>query len=548
VAVPVVVLVRTPATAPEAAALAGRLVALGHADAAVIAGLESEQAGHPFSKIAERTARKLSRDGVVVEIGRAAGDQSSATVRSRAGTAARTELVLETLSAAGAPMPRVEVAEGSGEAWDVRIALGGKDVDALFEVKKKGPAQSAEPTLSVASPVAAADVLDDLHAATSETSSEELLVLRRLLLEPLVGAPRARSLPFVRACAANLGYTLHGPTSLGATDDALVLLPTKGETGRGATRPLALVARASGVRKLVVEVPHGFADGLRDLGMRLGTTLGADAILVGLEHGGGARGMAAMRLAHAVATAKADGRTPSVLVVRGAANANESAAASVTAAPSAPGTAAAAPGVVALGTWGGPEKGPLRDAVAEAFVRIGLRTEDRPLDLAARELGGRAVFGETPLVAVAVDATALRTISLDDARSTARILLGAGVPAMLGSASAAATRLLASIPEGAEPPSQDVFDLARRTTLEHSVVARRALASVVSSNAARIALVRGEAGDALVVVTKTKSGVFAGTFSTDPRSARASLPVQMKRFAECAATLDNGGTCRAEEP
>lgn len=526
----VVALVSSPATDPEAAALAGRLVREGRVDAAVVAGVD-EGAGGPFASAAKDAARALAaRDaepGVVLALAHTDEKSARIVLGPRAASAARVDATILALEAKVGPMLRRTGDPGDGV--DARIEIPTEGLVALLEGAASSP-------VSIASPAAAATVLDAVKVSDVAHSPEDLLALRRLLLEPLVGPNAPRSIPLLRARAAALGYELHGPSPLGDGTDALVLLPGP------ASRPIAIVARTHGVKGTVIEVPHGFRDGLRDVALRLASTVSADAVIFGLEHGGGARGGAAMRLAHAVATAPAAERKSGVVVLREA--------------PEGSGTA----GVVALGTWGGPAKHDLRTTVEKAFVGIGLATEDRPLDLAVREMSGRAVFGEVPVVSATVDATALRAISLDDARSTARVLASSGLPALEGSVPAIAEKLAASITTDAvdhEPPRIDVVELARRATVEHSIVARRTLAATISSTATRAALVRSKTGDFVVVVARVhephekagKHAWLAAAVSTDPRAPRAPLPpLHVKSLRDCAAALDAGGLCRAEVP
>src|SRR5262249_20825199 len=189
-------------------------------------------------------------------------------------------------------------------------------------------------------------LLDVAPPAIEPPSIEELLVLRRLVLEPLLDAsPDARSLPIARLAARALGYALHGPAPLEDGDAAFALVPAdpsrptdpKGAAlaprARGA---LGAIVRARGVRGAVVEVPHARRDGVRDFGIRVASALRADAIVVGLaRHEGYLTGDAAFREAHALATTPTKDREARVVVVRGE------------------GTDVDRAGVVALGRWGG---------------------------------------------------------------------------------------------------------------------------------------------------------------------------------------------------
>src|SRR5207248_7807598 len=106
-------------------------------------------------------------------------------------------------------------------------------------------------------------------------------------------------------------------------------------------KPIAIVARTSGVRGTVVELPLASSGDLRDGAIRLGANLHADAYLFGLEPGHGARGGPALRMAHAIATYPAEERRPELVLVRDGGPDWDDA------------------GVVALGAWGGSARGAL---------------------------------------------------------------------------------------------------------------------------------------------------------------------------------------------
>jgi hypothetical protein len=296
------------------------------------------------------------------------------------------------------------------------------------------------------------------------------------------------------------------------------------------SRPLALVVKARGAAGVVMEVPHAIGDGVRDLGLRLSASLQGDALLLGFEHGGAARGGPAMRLMHIVATTGDASSGNKVVVLR----------------PS-PETVSEL-GVVGVGAWGGESRIALSDQVKKAFGNIGLKSTDRPLDLAVRELGARSIFGNLPMVAAVVDATAVRELSLDEARGAARVLAAFGFPSLDTDLPSAAAKLAEQIPNGLSEPSEDVVDLGRRVASEQSVIARRSLEAAIANSAARAALVRSSAGDFLLVVEKRKGGFVAAATPTDPNLAsptQHAAPKEVASLKQCS-DLQAGGVCRAE--
>ncbi|MBI2392469.1 MAG: poly-gamma-glutamate biosynthesis protein PgsC/CapC [Deltaproteobacteria bacterium] len=526
----VTLVVDRPVGAPETAALAGRLVAEGRVDAAVIAGQQGDDTA-PFARATLEVARALSArgdtPGAVIALRRAEGAQGRVSVRGDGGSAARVDALVLALERATGPLPR---AAGPAQGPDVVIELPESAIAKLFA----GDPKATPP--SIASPAALATVLDDVRATTATASLEDLLALRRLVLEPLFTpstAPRPHLVTLVRASAGKLGYELLGPSPLADGGEAFVLRPA-------APRPFAAVVRTTGVTGTIVEVPHGFHDRMRDAAIRVTLGLGADALLLGLEHGGGSRGGNALRLAHAVASAEVAGRVANIVLLYEGIDERT------------------APGVVSIGAWGGVGREPLAALTRSTLSALGVQTIEGPLDLGPRELGARALFGETPLVAATLDRAALHALSLDESRFSARSLTTPALPALLthdGALVDAASKLAAAIPEGLPAPNVDVLDLARRSTMEQSIVARRSLAAVLSSSAARAGIVHGRQGDFLVLVARNDKGWIAAALpfdprapSFDPRAPRDSKVTEAKTLRDCAAVLDAAGVCRAAAP
>ncbi len=512
----VVLLIDQPVSAPETAALAGRLVAEGRADAAVIAGVAAESETH-FGRAARETARALAAHGtdagVVIALRRSADGDGRVTLGTASLAAARIDSMIMALEGTAGALPRKT--GGMPAAIDATIELPEGAIEKMFPIDHK--------PIALSSPAAMATTLDDIRTSTAPTSVEDLLALRRLVLDPLLGPPGTkRSVALMRMSANKLGYALLGPSQLASGGEGFVLMPVL-------PRPIAAVVKTAGVAGTIVEVPHGYQDGLRDVAVRVSNELGADAILFGLEHGGAARGAPALRLAHAIASSAVAGRTPRIVVLRSAADTETGEA-------------------VAIGAWGGAARDELAASVKKAFTGMGLSTNDMGMDLAVRELSGRAVFGDTPVVAASIGAGALRAVSLDEARGGSKMLASAGLTAYDGAVGDIATKLAATIPADATPPTVDVIDLARRATIEQSVVARRHLDDATRHSAARAGLVRAKHGDFVLVVARDAKGFFlAGATSTDPRAKANEQPITtVKSLKDCGPVLDAAGACRAE--
>lgn len=512
----VVLVVDHPVSAPETAALAGRLVAEGRADAVVIAGIEAELPTL-FGRATLETARALAARGtdagVVIALRRSADGNGRVTLGSESLAAARIDSMIMALEATAGALPRKTGAMPA--SVDATIELPESAIDKTFPVDTKA--------IAISSPAAMATTLDDIRTSSAPTSVEDLLALRRLVLDPLLGPPGTkRSVALMRMSAQKLGYALLGPAPLASGGEGFVLMPVL-------PRPIAAVVKTNGVAGTIVEVPHGYQDGLRDVAVRVANEVGADAILFGLEHGGAARGSGALRLAHAIASAAVAGRTPRIVVLRSAADGEVENAA------------------VAIGAWGGAARTELVASVKKAFTGMGLSTNDMGMDLAVRELSGRAVFGDTPVVAASIESGAMRSVSLDEARGGARVLASAGMTAYDGALVDIAGKLASSIPADAAAPTADIIDLARRSTIEQSVVARRQLEQLTTSSAARAGLVRAKNGDFVLVVARDGKGFLASATSTDPRAKVNDQPITtVKSLKDCAKALDASGACRAE--
>ena len=516
----IIAFVPRPVSSPEMAALAGKLLMDGAIDGVVIAGVEEGDRGTPFDKSGIDTARALAdrrtsgagEPGVVVALRRATGNEATATVASSAKSP-RLDALL-TMLGDKTTLTRTEAAPVGA---DVTIVLPESAFARLFDDQPKAA--------SLASPAALAAVLDGIKLDPHEPSPEDLLAVRRLLLDPLLAPPgTSKSWPLLRVSARALGYQIVGPAPMAGGGDGAVLIP--GDQ----PRPIALAVRTSGVGHTVLEVPQAWNDATRDLAVRVGAMIDADAIIFGFAPGGAARGGEAMRLAHALSTNAVPGRDASIVVLREGPTEWDNA------------------GVVTLGAWGGPSRGPLTDSVRKAFTGLGLDVADAPIDLAARELSGRAVFGDVPVVSAIIDANALRLVSLDDARGTTKLLSASGLAIYDGSVESVAERLARGLAPGAAAAPNDLAKLAQGAAIEGSIVARRALASALSTTAAGAAVARANDGEWLVVVGRDEKGLAVTAVSTDPRASKAQ-PAQtpsFKTLRECTPAISAGGACRAE--
>jgi hypothetical protein len=353
---------------------------------------------------------------------------------------------------------------------------------------------------------------------------EDLLGLRRLVLEPLLGVKDVTaSLPLIRTCAAALGYELLGPAQLPDGGQAVVL------RSKGTTGSIALLARLDKQTGLVVEAPLGTSQSLRSLALRLADRLHADAVLVGLDPEQGALGNTAFAEAHAAATWPADEHGSSIVLLRE----RELDVARSTSAE--------------LATWGGDASISLAERSVAGLEALGIDTTTAPIDLATAEQAGRSVFGSTALVAVTLDPRLLRTGAL--ARSEGALEAFASLPVRDAECGQVAIELATALPVGAPAAPAALLDSARRAAIERSVVARRTLEDALATSSTQAAVVRASTGIFLVVVGRRERALVVGAFPLALALPNSEAPaLASDSLAGCAEALVRGGTCRVMEP
>ena len=301
---PVVLLVADPRHDAACVAAAGRIVAKGAADIAVIAGVS--RPSDPWLETGAHSAARLLAEGGLLVTLSSDGGEHAAPKPAAPDVASRADLLL--------PQIRASLGDDGGSGRRLTTAVvDGRELHLTLDAVGWARAM-APPTerVELDTATAMAIALEDVRASTVRVDVEHLVALRRLLLEPLLGPTddaaepdAARALaPFA---AAMLGYTLTAPTR-------------RPERGRGRRAhpherglPIALVTRTSGVRARVVEAPLAARRGVRDLALRLDVALDADAVVLGEAWKGGMR-FGAAREAQAAVTDRA---LPEIFYVRG---------------------------------------------------------------------------------------------------------------------------------------------------------------------------------------------------------------------------------------
>jgi hypothetical protein len=525
-----VVYIPTPLASPEAAAYAGLLLGEKLADAVVIAGIEEPDGRARYESTGRSTARLVAdKMGPGVVIALVEGPHPSLVLHA-SGATQKSEAASWTTQA-GKTHAEMRITSTVDDDAHGPIDATLEVPAASMDLALAGPNEDLHPLSSAA---AMSLAFGELAPARYRSEPEDLLALRRLVVEPLLASSdEGRSLPRVRFAARTLGYRVIGPSPLPSGEPGLALVPD------GTARPLALVARAAGVRKVVIEVPQADSAEVRDLALRTASLSGADAVLFDLNPSPRGKDGPSMRLAHAAATFPQPGRTPSVVLVRQARAEQDQG------------------GVPTLSTWGpelvGPATSgygtkPLLAQVSSALARGGLGGQLAPIDLQSRELAGRALLGSTPLVVVVADVAALRTASLDRARSAARLFDRLGVESFDGEMRDALRTLRQALPRDLPDGPKDLPSTVERAAIEESVGARERLGDAVAHTATRAIYVTAPGGDYLVAATRQHGGsvlFVAASASPTPGAVEAALArtAPQPDAAACADLIARGGTC-----
>jgi hypothetical protein len=528
-----VLLVPSPLRTPALCAFGAAAVRDGHADALVIAGVESGTAPDAWQvRAARRAARALADDaggrGVVLALAPAPDVTASTRLITPPGASRESRL------AALCPADRCVRAEAPlavDGATDGLLALREADAERALPLEPPAPSPSLASPPAIAEALAARALV--ANAAGPDTPEDEL-VLRRLVLAPLVEPTRGTDAPprvaVIRAAAAMLGLELVGPIEVAGVGRGFALLPAR---SRG--RSIALLVREGGVRARVLEVPHAGRASVRDAALALATRLAPDAVLLGLSPVAGGPGTTSFRTAHFASTHAAMGRSPSVVLLRGAD----------------PREAGALPSAT-LSVWGDDRDQETRRATERALSALELPSRVDVPDRAARELAGRALFDATPMVSVALTPSALRRLSLHEARGLARDLLDAGIVAHDGTPEALAIELARALPRGAAVAPVAWLSYALGAARDGSVRDLRALRASIDRTATRAALARGPEGDSLVVVARPFAGASSLEIDVIPIAPHAPMPLRERRpardTASCADALRATLACRAEAP
>jgi Capsule biosynthesis CapC len=520
----VVAFMARPLAEPMIAAAAGKLLGEGFLDAVVLAGVDREPESEERGGYAHAAARALlgalrkQRGGkaVLVEVSENQG-ASVAHLGERAHASARIAALLTRLKGPWGEVMAVRDGEIDDEAV---LGLSPRGLEGL--VTGRGQQEVA-----VGSPTALAIALEPVRPfpGTPVSTAEDVLALRHLVLTPMLAGNDGGSPNLLRLSAAALGYELSGPAPLAgwsaeATDRGLLLVASRDP------RPVAVFTRTGGPHKFTVEVEQGTHARLRDLGVRLASSLDADSVLLGLEPSSSPRETEGMRALHAAALA---GKTEAIVVLR-----------------EAPVEALGAD--VSLGSWADTAQGTASTSVKWALASLGWRSEERPLDQDLRALSARSLTHVRPMVFVTVPADKLETASLRTEREASELASEVGIPVLDGEVAQTVDDLAASVvaESGRQAVGPSLPRVATAAALEHSLAGYRALAVASHAGRIRAALVRSRAGVYLVTAARYGKRFYATATSPSgvPSDAK---PTKTASVHHCGLTIAAGGACYVEE-
>ncbi|WP_394833960.1 poly-gamma-glutamate biosynthesis protein PgsC/CapC [Pendulispora rubella] len=492
---PIVALVPTPLASPAMAAAAGQLLRLGEVDAAVIAGIEEPKtAWIDLETTAHAAARWLASGGVLL------------TVRDRE----------DPRMSGFRPFPSGMAARLRGaEARFENSGLGAIERDVVLSLDARAIGRAlAPPPVSVRldSATSMAAALETVRPITRPDEVEDLVALRRLVLEPLLSSQATEAARELAPFAASvLGYRLTKKTAWAMGGQGVALLPEEGP------RPVAIFVRASGAHERVLEAPLGVDRGVRDLALRLGVALEADAVILGEVFDGAMRG-GAVRAAHTAAT---ESRSPTVFLVRQDPSRDDA----------------------TVAAW--MDDGTAIAAARAALEGVGLSAPEVPLDPSLRHLSTRTLLRPTSFVAISAGARALRTASLDDARRSWERM-----PALTlhdGTLGAMAALVAGDLDAAMEDAVADdrIEETVRRAAADASIASTRRLETDIQRGAVRATIVSAREGTFLIAAARKRGRrlLVAAPISSSVRDWRVE---RRETFAACTREPVLVGVCEAD--
>lgn len=490
-----------PLASPAAASIAGSLFSRRAVDAVVVAGVDrnpqaSELDAVAARELAEHLAERGGARATVVDL-----------VDTADGRATEATDVPASLLAAL-------------DAFGVRSTLAPGLTPMLRIDPSTMPLAEASPSAARidATSLAAADELDGAELRATSETPEELLAVRRLVLEPLLGEPDATGRALAMSAARALGFRVDHVLRGSAKTPTTVLVPTT------KSPRLGLVVRDDGGGAWVVELAHGEHTNRRRFGTALAATLDASVVIVTFEAGAAPPSSGLMGEAMALAT-WARPLNDRALVRIG------------------PAGDSLAGRTAAVSSWDVGEGAPAPGNLDLALHTLGVTAKAQPMNATVLEAVTRHEPRTTPTFVVAPSPAVLGVFSPERADLTGEQWPSS--PSVDADCGVVAGNLATTNLATASDLAVDLPALALASALNRSVTARRRLDELEQRGVVKLALVRASSGRYLAAAIRSASGLRLTCTAFDATDAH--LPPARESSVEgCVAGLMFGGICDVE--
>jgi hypothetical protein len=490
-----------PLASPAAASIAGSLFARGAVDAIVVAGVDRNPEASELDAVAARElavqlAERGSARGTVVDLVDAADGRA----------AEATDVPASLLAELGALGLRPTLVPGPTSILRV-------DASTMPRAELTPSTERIDATS-----LAAADELDGAELRATSETPEELLAVRRLVLEPLLGTPDATRRALATSAARSLGFRVDHVLRGSAKTPTTVLVPTTKSPRFG------LVVRDDGGGAWVVELAHGEHTNRRRFGTALAASLDASAFVVTFEDGAAPPSSALMGEAVALAT--------------WARPLNERALVRI-----GPPSESLSARTAAVSSWDVSEGAPAPGNLELALYTLGVTAKAQPMNASVLDTVTRHEPRTTPTFIIGASPSVLEVFSPAKADLTDERWPSS--PSIDDDCGVVAKNLATTILAPGSDLALDLPALALASAHNRSVTARRRLDELEQRGVVKLALVRANSGRYLAAAIRSANGLRVTCTAFDAIDTH--LPVARESSVEgCVPKLMFGGICDVE--
>jgi hypothetical protein len=489
-----------PLASPAATSIAGSLFSRGAVDAVVVAGvdrnpqaseLDAVAARELAEHLAEHLAEPAGARAIVVDLVDTADGRATEATAVPASLLAALDAfgVRSTLAPGLTPMLRINPSN--------------------MPLAEPGPSTARVDATSLA----AADELDGAELRATAETPEELLAVRRLVLEPLLGAPDATRRALAMSSARALGFRVDHVLRGSAKTPTTVLVPTT------KSPRLGLVVRDDAGGAWVVEIAHGEHTNRRRFGTALAASLDASAVIVTFEADSGLMGEAT-----ALATWARPLNDRALIRIGRASDGLAGRTAAVSSWDV--GSGAPAPGNLELG-----------------LHALGVTAKAQPMNATVLEAVTRHEPRTTPTFVVAPSPAVLAIFSPDGADLTGERWPSS--PSVDDDCGVVAANLATMNLAAGSDVAVDLPALALASARNRSITARRRLDELEQRGVVKLALVRASSGRYLAAAIRSANGLRVTCTAFDGTDAHVA-PTRESSVEGCVARLVFGGICDVE--